>query len=77
MPTPGTQRTAIRIEPELWEQFGVLAENRSQTLRDFIRWFVHEKGAKMPKRPSADVLIRNDDGTLIVGEVKQYRPAVE
>lgn len=56
MPTPGTQRTAIRIEPELWERFGDVAEpNRSAVLRDFIRWFTHEKGATMPKRPPFDV----------------------
>lgn len=57
MPTPGTQRTAIRIEPELWERFGELAEpNRSQVLRDFIRWYVREKGVTLPRRrlPASD-----------------------
>ncbi len=54
MPTPGTARTAIRIEPKLWELFGTVAVNRSAVLRDFIRWYIGEKGAKMPRRPSTD-----------------------
>jgi hypothetical protein len=51
VPTPGTQRTAIRIEPELWERFGELAPNRSAVLREFIKWYVMAKGAKRPTRP--------------------------
>jgi hypothetical protein len=54
VPTPGTQRIAIRIEPELWEQFGELNPNRSQVLRDFVRWYVGEKGVTMPRRPKRE-----------------------
>jgi hypothetical protein len=54
VPTPGTTRTALRIEPSLWQRFGEVAANRSEVLRDFIRWYIGEKGAKMPKRPTLD-----------------------
>ncbi len=54
MPTEGTSRTALRIEPGLWQRFGELAVNRSEVLRAFIRWYIGEKGAKMPKRPTLD-----------------------
>jgi hypothetical protein len=54
-PTRGTPTRPIRIDPRLWEQFGAAAgtDQRSPVLRDFIRWYVHEPGAKMPKRPAA------------------------
>jgi hypothetical protein len=55
VPTPGTQRTALRIEPDLWERFGEVAEpNRSAVLREFIRWYVGEKGVTRPNRPPAE-----------------------
>lgn len=39
---------------DLWVRFGELAEpDRSVVLREFIRWYVGEQDAKMPKRPSA------------------------
>jgi hypothetical protein len=55
VPTPGTQRTAIRIEPDLWERFAEVAKpNRSAVLRDFIRWYVGDKGATMPRRRKSE-----------------------
>lgn len=51
MPTSGTQRTALRIEPDLWDRFGRAAVNRSAVLRAFIAWYVREEGAKLPRRP--------------------------
>lgn len=40
------------IDPKLWEQFGEVAEpDRSSVLREFIRWYVRERGAKLPRRP--------------------------
>lgn len=52
MPTPGTQRVAIRIEPELWDRFGELAEpDRSTVLRQFINWYVGEDKVTRPNRP--------------------------
>jgi hypothetical protein len=51
----GTARQTIRVDEALWEQFGERAasvdNDRSALLRDFMRWFVREPGAKMPKRP--------------------------
>jgi hypothetical protein len=48
----GTARQTVRVDPDLWEKFGELtAPDRSTVLRDFIRWYVREPGAKMPKRP--------------------------
>ncbi|GAA2361007.1 hypothetical protein Cme02nite_38480 [Catellatospora methionotrophica] len=55
MPTPGTQRVAIRIEEDLWERFGEAAHpNRSTVLREFIRWYLTEPGTKRPTRPLRD-----------------------
>lgn len=53
----GTARQTIRVDEALWEHFGAGAEqmgaDRSAVLREFIRWYVREPGAKMPKRPDA------------------------
>jgi hypothetical protein len=52
----GTPTRPIRIEPELWERFGraaaALETDRSAALREFIRWYVREPGARMPRRPA-------------------------
>lgn len=60
----GTARQTIRVDEALWEQFGEQAtkagSDRSVLLRDFVRWFVREPGAKMPKRPEVD--LRVNDG---------------
>jgi hypothetical protein len=51
----GTARQTIRVEESLWDRFATASENagsdRSSVLRDFIRWYVREPRAKMPKRP--------------------------
>lgn len=56
-PTRGTPTRPIRIDPTLWERFGVSAGavglDRSAVLREFIRWYVREPGVRMPKRPEA------------------------
>jgi hypothetical protein len=57
MPGKGTPRQAFRVEPSLWETFGVAAaltgSDRATVLREFMRWFIRERGAKMPVRPAA------------------------
>lgn len=54
MPTPGTQRVAIRIDGDLWEKFGEMAKpDRSSVLRHFIEWYVREKDVTRPNRPAA------------------------
>jgi hypothetical protein len=52
-PTRGTPTRPIRIEPDLWDRFGLAAgqQGRSPLIRDFIRWYLRMPGAKMPKRP--------------------------
>lgn len=52
--TPGpTPRRVIRIEQDLWDEFGRLVGegNRSAVIREFIRWAIREPGATLPKRP--------------------------
>lgn len=53
----GTARQTIRVDEVLWDSFGEATGadggGRSGVLRDFMRWYTHEKGAKMPKRPDA------------------------
>lgn len=48
-----TPNRPIRVEDELWAEFGRLVgvRNRSAVIRDFIRWYVGERGAARPKRP--------------------------
>jgi hypothetical protein len=55
---PKTPGRNIRVDADLWERFGeftqVAETDRSDVLRDFIRWYVREPGAKLPPRPSAE-----------------------
>lgn len=52
----GTARQTIRMDEALWEKLGEAADradtDRSVILRDFARWYTHEKGAKLPRRPT-------------------------
>jgi len=50
---PGkTPMHTVRVEDELWERFGdVAVPDRSVVIREFIRWYVREPGARLPKRP--------------------------
>ncbi|MEU4410698.1 hypothetical protein AB0F88_39860 [Streptosporangium sp. NPDC023963] len=50
-----TPHRPIRVDDELWEKFGQLVgeRNRAAIVREFIRWFVRERGAKLPRRPDA------------------------
>lgn len=55
-----TPHRPIRVEDELWDEFGRLAgeRNRAAILRAFIAWYVRRRGATLPKRPEPT---RNDD----------------
>ncbi len=50
-----TPTRPIRVDLDLWGRFGEAAGeqglDRSSVLRDFIRWYVREPGAKLPARP--------------------------
>jgi hypothetical protein len=48
----------IRVDDELWEGFGqaVAASpdaeaDRAKVLRQFMRWYRRERGARLPERP--------------------------
>jgi hypothetical protein len=47
----GQNNITVRIDPDLWERFGTATPDRSAAIRDFVRWFAREPGARMPKRP--------------------------
>ena len=53
-PTPTKK---FRVEDELWTRFDeatkALGTNRSAWLVDAIKWCVHAKGVRAPKRPTA------------------------
>ena len=65
----GTARQTIRVDEALWEQFGketASAESdRSAVLRDFVRWYVREPGAKMPKRPPTSEVASSADAAVL------------
>lgn len=47
-----TPHRPIRVDEELWAKFGKLVgRGRSDIIRQFIRWYVREPGAKLPTRP--------------------------
>lgn len=54
----GTARQTIRVEEALWERFGEAAsradggKDRSQLLREFMRWYSGDTDAKLPQRPT-------------------------
>ena len=50
----GADNITVRMAHDLWESFGEVVDNRSTVLREFVRWYVREPGAKMPRRPEAD-----------------------
>ena len=48
-----TPRKSVRVDDELWDDFGRLAggRDRSEILRAFIAWYTRQRGATLPKRP--------------------------
>jgi hypothetical protein len=48
----GKSNATVRIDEALWGEFGRLTGDRSAVIRQFIRWYVRERGATLPKRPS-------------------------
>lgn len=46
-----TPRQTVRVDADLWREFGEFAEpDRSTVLREFMRWYTWQPGAKMPRR---------------------------
>lgn len=58
VPSKGTDRRTLRVEQELWDDFGIATasykDGRSGVLRDFIRWFMDRPGAQLPPKPSLE-----------------------
>ncbi len=56
VPSKGTGRKSIRVESELWDEFGAatadMEDGRSGVLRDFMRWFLKKPDATLPTRDS-------------------------
>lgn len=49
---PKTQHRSIRIDDDLWEELGRVAEpDRATVIREFIRWYLRRPKAKLPERP--------------------------
>lgn len=48
-----TPHRPIRVSDARWAAFGALVgdRNRAEVVRQFIAWYVGEKGAKLPARP--------------------------
>lgn len=55
----GTNNITVRMDEDLWSDFGALTDDRSAVLRHFVEWYVRRPGAKRPQRPT-DVS-RSDD----------------
>ncbi len=56
----GTNNITVRMDADLWGEFGALADDRSALLRQFVEWYVRRPGAKRPSRPTE--VDRTDDG---------------
>ncbi|HEY9408895.1 MAG TPA: hypothetical protein VIP77_04880 [Jiangellaceae bacterium] len=57
-PKPASDVRRFRTTDELWERFGNAVEHSpdaeadmSKVLRAFVRWYVGEPGAEIPRRP--------------------------
>jgi hypothetical protein len=52
VPSKGTDRRTIRVEPDLWDEFGTATANepdgRSGVVRAFMRWYLGKPGANLP-----------------------------
>lgn len=51
---PMRQQT-VRVNQEKWDRFGELADaegtDRSTLLRQFVDWYLRERGGVLPERP--------------------------
>lgn len=56
---PKTPLQNFRVDPDLWAAFEQAVRradpesDRSKVLRQFVAWYVRERGAKLPARPAA------------------------
>jgi hypothetical protein len=60
MPTQGNPRHTFRFEPDLWRSFLAAVKNdphkrsAAEVVRDFVTWYVHQRGAIKPIRPGRE-----------------------
>jgi hypothetical protein len=62
MPTKGTPKQTIRVDPDLWQRFGEVVGDRAANLRAYMEWMIRLPGAKMPKRPGIPQTAEGDHG---------------
>lgn len=60
MPTRGTPKQTIRVEPDLWDAFGQAVGDRAAALRTYMEWVLRRPGAVLPRRPAA--VTQTDEG---------------
>lgn len=52
-----TKHRSIRLEQDLWDRLDPAAKasgfDRSSLIRQMVRWYLREPGAKLPPRPDA------------------------
>jgi len=59
MPSEGTKRQSFRLDQAIWDAFAastaraVPPTDRTEVLKQFIRWYNRERGVKRPERPEA------------------------
>lgn len=61
----GRPNITIRMDPDQWERFGQLTDDRSAVVRALVAWYVRDPGAKLPRRPGiprTDEPITDGDG---------------
>lgn len=55
MPGRGSPKVVFRLPMDLWTKFEETAReagvDRSEVLREFVRWWTRQPGAKNPTRP--------------------------
>lgn len=53
-----TPTRPIRVDLELWGRAGeataAASTDRSAIIREFLRWYLREPGAKLPRRPDTN-----------------------
>lgn len=57
---PKTQHRSVRVEDADWDDLGTVTKavgtDRAKALNQFIEWYLRRPGAKMPERPSREVI---------------------
>jgi hypothetical protein len=52
-----TQHRSVRVDDDRWRLLGERAAtqqaSRGEVINQFIAWYLRERGAKLPERPSA------------------------